>query len=378
MINAVYKRLLGFLGKVDIAADEGIFKAELADFTVLGFCAVLGDQGDFSFNLGLADRTGLVFPVDLEHAYRESALGRGVNIDKIEVFVIEIVRGLAADKEHSEERACLVAEHADIGRSQEGDRDALLDKEHLKRHRVFDRGVAYNEHLAAADTENLEDNDYGRDKVHRREECESVLAVEGVLSVKTDGFDRSAEVAVLVQNALGVACSTRGINRVGGIVVVGNGVTCLRLCSHQLVPALGVELVLAAAVVADIVDSVGCVCILNQRPCRACLPDADHRNNGHNTSGQIDQDKVLPAYSLCAEVGVYPAAHLVELSVCNTLGMSLVKQDCSVGLFSCILLKQFNDIHTYSPISYVRISSKPVTSNTSFTASLTLTSFISP
>ena len=378
MVYTVHKRLCGFLGKVDIAAHIGILKAELSDLAVLRLIPLLGQQGNFGFHLGFADRTGLILPVDFEYAHRETAFGRGVNIDQLKVLVVNVIGGLAADKQHPQEGSRLVAEHTHIGRGQKGDGDPLFHEEHLQRHRVLDGGVADNKHLAAANAEQLQDHDNGSDKVHGREQRHPVLAVEGILSVETDGLDRPAEIAVLVQHTLGIARGSRGVNSVGGVVVVCHGVTALRLCRHQLVPAGGVQLIPAAAVGTYVVNTVGRVGILHQRPRRARLPYADHRDDGHYAARQVDQHKVLFADPLGAEVGIDPAAHVIKLGVSNSLRVRLVIQYCGVWLFACILLQKFNNVHSHSPTSYVRISSKPVTSKTSFTAALTFSSFISP
>ena len=242
VINAVLERLFGFLGQVDIAAHEGIFKAQLADLAVLGDVAFLVKEGDLGFDLGLADRAGVVGLVDLENADRESAFGSGVDVDQIDVLVVDVVRRLTADKEHAQEGTGGVAEHAHVGGGEEGDGDALLKEEALERHRVLDGGVADDEHFAAVNTQRLEDNDDRSDKVQRRQQGDSVLVGEGNLAVDADGVDRSLEVAVLVQHALGVAGGTGGVDRIRRVVVVGLLVTGERLGVHDFFPVAGGDL----------------------------------------------------------------------------------------------------------------------------------------
>ena len=100
MIQAVTKGFCRLFGQVDIAADIGILKAELADLVVECLFPVLGDQRDVQIQLGLTDGTDLIGFIDLEHADRKAALGGGVDIDQVEVLVVQVVRRLAADKEH--------------------------------------------------------------------------------------------------------------------------------------------------------------------------------------------------------------------------------------------------------------------------------------
>ena len=114
MVNSVLERLFGFLGKVHIAANIGVFKAELTDFALSGFVAFLVNQGNRTFDFGLTDRTGLVGLVNLEYANGETALGSRVNINQIKVLVVNVVCRLTAHKEHTQKRSCCVAEHTYI------------------------------------------------------------------------------------------------------------------------------------------------------------------------------------------------------------------------------------------------------------------------
>ena len=120
---------------------------------------------------------------------------------------------------------------------------------------------------------------------------------------------------------------------------LGISIALFGLEVHNLLPCIGVNLKLAAAVIADISDSVGSVGILNQRPRRACLPHADHGDNRHNSARQVNQDKVLLADALVCQVRVNSAAEIVELSVGNTLGLRLVKENRCVWVFFCILFE---------------------------------------
>ena len=376
MINAVLEGFFGLFGQIDITAHIGVFKAKLADLTFGRLFPFLIDQDYITFDLGLTDRAGLIRLVDFENTYRESALGRGVNIDKVKVFVVYVVCGLTSDKQHPQKRTCLVAEHTDIRGRQEGDRYAFFNKEHLERHRVFDGGVADDKNLSAANTERLQNNDYRGDKVHRSKQGYPVLAVKGSLSVDLDRFDRSVKVAVLMEYALGITGRARGINCVCRVVVVRGDISALGLDCHNIFPVLRRELGLTSAVLADEVDPFGRIGILDKRPRRAGFPNAYHGDDRHNSARKIDKDKILFAYTFFGKIRVNTSAEIVKLSVSNALWTCFIKQYRIVRVFFGIVFKHLKDSHYYSPFSNERISSNPVTSKTSQTASLTLTSFI--
>ena len=142
-----------------------------------------------------------------------------------------------------------------------------------------------------------------------------------------------------MQNALGIAGGSGGVDGISRIVVVNGLVTGLWIGLHDLFPGVGVQLKFAAAVLADVVDTLGCVGVLHQRPGSACLPDAEHGDHRHDASGQVDQHKVLFADAVIGKIGIDPAAHVVELRIGDTLCVCLVKQNGGVGVFLCILFQ---------------------------------------
>ena len=240
MIDSVLERLLGFLRQIQIAAHIGILKAQLADLTVLDLVAVLTDQGDLGLDLRLTDGTGLIRLIDREYAYREAAFGRRVDIDQLHIGIIKVVRRFTADYQHAQEGTGGIAEHANIRRRQEGDADALFKEIGLQREGVLDGRVTDDKELGALDAEQLQNKDDGGDKVHRREQRNTLLAGEGILTAYADRFDRAAEVAVFVQHALGIACRTGGVDRVCRVMQIGLFVSRQRITFHDIVPIVGI------------------------------------------------------------------------------------------------------------------------------------------
>ena len=138
MVNAVDKCFLRLFRQIDIAADIGVYKAELAGFALCDLVSVLSDQHDLRLHLRLADGTGFIGLVNLEEADRKAALTAGIDVDEIQVLVIQVVRRLTADKQHPQEGSRIVAELAHIGRGQERDGDPLGQEELGKGRRVLD------------------------------------------------------------------------------------------------------------------------------------------------------------------------------------------------------------------------------------------------
>ena len=220
VVDAVYEGLRRLLGEIDVTAHIGIRKAELAGLAVGDLFSVLADERDLRLHLGLADGAGLVGLVDLEKAHGKAALAACVDVDEVEVFVIEVVGGLAAHEQHAQEGAGVIADLAHIGRGQECDGDALGEEELRQRRRVFNGRIGHDIVLAAVDIQSREDDDDGGDEVHRGQGRKSVLLGEGYHAVDADGVDGALEIAVFVQHALGVSCRAGGIDRVGRVMLV--------------------------------------------------------------------------------------------------------------------------------------------------------------
>ena len=93
MINFIDKRFFAFFGKVDVAANIGVFKAQFSDLSFRRLSSGLIDKNDLCVDLRLTDRAGLIWTVDLENAYGKAALAGGVDVDEIKIFIINIVAG---------------------------------------------------------------------------------------------------------------------------------------------------------------------------------------------------------------------------------------------------------------------------------------------
>ena len=141
VIQSAAERVCRLLRQIDIAADVGVYEAQFAGLAVRDFVSVFIQQMQLRLHLGMTDGANLIGLVDLEEAHRKAALAGGVDVDEVEVLVVEIVRGLAADEQHPQKRTGLVAQLPDVGRRQEGDGDPLHEEELRKRARVLDRGV---------------------------------------------------------------------------------------------------------------------------------------------------------------------------------------------------------------------------------------------
>ena len=320
MINAVDKGFFGFFRQVDVTAHIGILEAQLAGLAFSHLAAFLADEIELGFYLRLTDRTGLIGTVDREHADGKAAFACGIDVDKLKILVVN-------DEEHPEERTCLIAQLTDVGGRQEGDGDTLGEEEFRKRDGIFDGGVGDDKGLAAGYAQRLQNNDDRSDEVQRRKQRKAVGAVKGGDAVDLDGFDGAVQVAVFVQHALGVACGTRGVDRVGGVVLIRRFKAGKRLGTHDLIPVLSGNLQLAAAVRADIADALGSIGILYQRPCGAGFPDTDHRDDRKNAAGQIDEDKILTTDAALFEIGVYAGAHIVQLRVGDSPCMCFVEKN---------------------------------------------------
>ena len=98
-----------------------------------------------------------------------------------------------------------------------------------------------------------------------------------------------------MQDALGVAGGAGGIDGISGVVIPVRFITSQRLGAHDLIPVIGAQLQLTAAVGANEGDAFRRVGILNQRPRCASLPYADHSDDRQDASGQVDQHKTLSA-----------------------------------------------------------------------------------
>ena len=343
MVKAAGKGLCRLLRQIDVAADKGVLKTELAGLAVGDLSAVLAEEFDGRLDLGFADGAGLVGPVNREKAHRKAALAAGVDVDEAEIFVIEIVGRLAAHKQHAQEGARVAAELAHIGRRQEGDGNAFGEEELGQRRGVLDGSVGDDEVFSAVHVQRRQNHDDGGHEVHRGQGGKPVLLVEGDLPVDADRVNRPLEIAVLVQDALGAAGRAGGVDGIGGIVLVRVLVPGKRGESHDLVPVLGTDLKPAAAVLADIADALRRIGVLHQGPGSAGLPHADHGDDGQHAAGQVDEHKVLPADFVLLQPAVYAAGEIVQLGIGDALCMRIVKQNRRTRVHPGIALQSLND-----------------------------------
>ena len=315
MIDSVHKRLFALLRQIYVPADVGVFKAQLTRFAIGDCLTGLTDKVNIRFDLRLADGAGFVRLVDGENTDGEAALRAGVDVDKFKILIVEVVCRLTSDKEHTQERAGLVAEHTDVGGSEERNGYALREEEFCKRRWILDSRVGNYEVFAAIDVQRRENYDNRSHKVHRSEGSKAVILIEWALAVQSYGVDGALKVAELVQHSLGVSGGSGGVYRVGGRVVIALFKAGERRGVHDLLPVLCAQLSLAAAVGADIVYALRSVGVLDKRPRGAGLPDSYHRNNGQNAARQVNEHEVLFSDTALLEIRIDPAAHIVELRI---------------------------------------------------------------
>ena len=344
VIDAVNKGFVCFLRKVQVTADEGIFKTEFADLAVGYFLAGFVQADDPGLNRGLADGAGFVRLVDFEHADGETAFRAGVDIDQVQVLVEDIVGRLAADKEHPQEGAGLVAQHPDIGRGQEGDRDPFHQEEPGQGGRVLDCGVGNDIGLAAEYVQCGKDHNDGSHKVHRRQQGQPVVLVEGDLPADPDGLDGPVQVAEFMEYAFGISRGAGGVDGIGSVVLVRRFISGKRRGMHHVRPVVRVQLKPASAVFTDVVDPFRRIGILHQRPGGAGAPYADHGDHRHDAPRQVQQDEGFLSDAALLQVGVDAAAHVLQLGVGDAFGVRIVEQDRLIRFLRGILLQLFNDV----------------------------------
>ena len=350
VIDAVYKRLRRLFRKIDIAADIGVYEAELAGFALRDLVSVLAEKGDLRLHLGLADGAGLISLVDLEEADGKTALAAGVDVDEVQILVVQVVRRLASHKQHPQEGACVVAELAHIRRRQEGDGDAFGQEELGQRRRILDGRIPDDVVFAAVDIQRRKNYDDRRDKIHRGQCRQAVLLVKGNLAVHADRVDRPLEVSVLMEHALRISRGARGIDGISRVVLVRILVPGERLTAHDVFPVVHGDFQLALAVLPDIVDALRSIGVLYQRPGCARLPHADHGDHRQHAARQIDQHKGLFSDLVCLQPGIDTPGHIVQLGIGDALGMHLIKEDRCVGVSFGVLL-QFIKYRFHSSVS---------------------------
>ena len=107
---------------------------------------------------------------------------------------------------------------------------------------------------------------------------------------------------------------------------------------HNDIPVILVEFCRAAAVLADISNPFGRIGIFHESPRCSRFPYADHSDNRKNASRQIYEDKILFADPLLLEPGIDLPCHFVKLSICNSLGMRVIKENGHIRILCGILL----------------------------------------
>ena len=135
------------------------------------------------------------------------------------------------------------------------------------------------------------------------------------MPVDADGIDGALQIAVFMENAFGVSGGTGGVDGVGDGMLVKRLMTGKTVRMHDFFPVCRTQLGFAAAVFTDIIDAFRGIGVLHQRPCRARLPNAYHRDHGQNAARQIDQHEVLFADPLCLEPRIDAAGHIVKLRI---------------------------------------------------------------
>ena len=143
MVEPVHKGFCGLLRQVDVAAYIRVDKAELTGFTFRNLIPVFIQKKNGGVHLGLSNGANLIRPVDEEDAYGKAALARGVDVDQIQIFVVEIVGRLTSHKEHTEKRPGVVPQLPDIGGGKKCDGDALRQEELGQCSRVFNGIVGH-------------------------------------------------------------------------------------------------------------------------------------------------------------------------------------------------------------------------------------------
>ena len=114
-----------------------------------------------------------------------------------------------------------------------------------------------------------------------------------------------------MEHALGIARGSGGVDCVCRVMIVGGLVACKGLAFHDFAHGLGIQFKLAAAVFADIVDSFRCVGVFYQSPGSTGFPYAEHGYDGHDASGQIDQNKVFLADAFLFQICVNASGEIV-------------------------------------------------------------------
>ena len=179
------------------------------------------------------------------------------------------------------------------------------------------------------------------------------MLIEGNFPAQPDGINGAAQVAVFMEDALGVSGGAGGVDGIGRVVLIRHFIAGKRRGVHHLRPVVRVQLKPATAVLPDVVDPLRRVGILHQGPGCAGFPDADHGNDRHDAPGQVQQHKVLPADAVLLQESINFSAHLFELGIGDALAMGIVKQDCFIRLPGSVLFQLFNDVIHMHPSQFI-------------------------
>ena len=133
-------------------------------------------------------------------------------------------------------------------------------------------------------------------------------------------------------------------------MLVGIFMSRKRLKTHDLVPAVRIDLQLAAAVPANKVNALRGIGILHQDPGGAGLPYADHGDHRQHAARKLYEHKALFPDFVRLQPGIDAPGQIIELGIGDSLGMHIIKQDRSPWVHPGILLQPVNDrFHVPAP-----------------------------
>ena len=321
---SIPENLCSFFGEVDVAAHVGILKDKLTDLAVGYRIAFLVDDAILQIELRLADGAHIVFLIDDEHAGNKAALTLGIHVEIGDALQIEVVGRLTAHDDLLQEGTGLAGQLSGEGGRDQEDGDALAQQVFHKGQGIFHRGKRKDVGFVAAAVQDAGQDHDGGDEVQGNNMHASVAGGDHGLALVIRGLHTQLQIAVLMQDTLGISGGAGSIDRKSGIVGIGLLIAIQGLAAVDLFPHITGNGQLTAAVTVDIVNTLRSHDLLRNDKCCACSPYADHGDDGLNAAGQFDQNKVFLADVLRLQVCINTAADDADLFIAYAFGIFFI------------------------------------------------------